>query len=129
MDDRQRDARVRERAYRMWLEEGRPEGRADAHWDMASELVAIEESQRDTLKPNPMEEYANNPTTEQIEPLEVVKNAGEFPTLTDQGEEATFPDRSLVADANEPSLSSDQQQQQPQTQGRRKASAKGARRS
>lgn len=125
MDDRQRDARVRERAYRMWLEEGRPEGRADTHWDMASELVAIEESQRDTLKPNPTEEYANNPTTEQIEPLEVVKNAGEFPTLTDQGEEATYPDRSLVADADEPPLSD----QQAPPQGRRKAAGKGARRS
>jgi hypothetical protein len=106
MDDRQRDARIRERAYRMWLEEGRPEGREHVHWDMASELVAIEESQRDTLQPNPMHEYERNPTTEQIEPLEVVKNAGEFPTLTDQGEEATFPDRDFVEEANEPPLGS-----------------------
>ena len=105
MDDRQRDARIRERAYRLWLDEGRPEGRAEAHWDMATELVAIEENQRDTLKPNPIHEYEDNPTTEQIEPLEIMKNVGEFPTLTDQGEEATFPDRALVEDANEPPLS------------------------
>jgi hypothetical protein len=105
MDDRQREERIRERAYRLWVEEGMPEGRADAHWDMASELVAIEENQRATLKPNPIHEYENNPTTEQIEPLEVVKNAGEFPTLTDQGEEATWPSREFVADANEPPLS------------------------
>ena len=106
MDDRQRDTRIRERAYRLWLEEGRPEGRADAHWDMATELVAIEENQQATLKPNPIHEYEENPTTEQIEPLEVMKNVGEFPTLTDQGEEATFPDRALVAGANEPPLKS-----------------------
>src|SRR6476661_8946716 len=107
MDDRQRDARIRERAYRLWLEEGCPEGRAEAHWDMATELVAIEENQRDTLKPNPIHDYENNPTTEPVEPLDVVKNAGEFPTLTDQGEEATYPDRGFVEDANEPSLSPD----------------------
>jgi hypothetical protein len=106
MDDRQREARIRERAYRLWLEEGRPEGREAAHWDMATELVAIEENQLDTLKPNPIHDYEDNPTTEQIEPLEVMKNVGEFPTLTDQGEEATFPDRDLVADANEAPLRS-----------------------
>jgi hypothetical protein len=105
MDDSEREARIRERAYRLWLEEGRPEGRAEAHWDMASELVAIEENQRDTLKPNPLENE-NNPATEEIESLEVTKNVGEFPTLTDQGEEATFPDRELIAEANEPPLRS-----------------------
>jgi hypothetical protein len=106
MDDRQRDARIRERAYRLWLEEGRPEGRAEAHWDMATELVAIEENQQATLKPNPIHEYEDNPTTEQIEPLEVMKNIGEFPTLTDQGEEATFPDPALVNETSEPPLRS-----------------------
>lgn len=105
MDDKEREQRVRERAYRLWVEEGKPEGRADAHWDMASELVAIEESQRDTLKPNPIYEYEHNPTREQIEPMLVVENAGEFPTLTDQGEEANYPSRDLVADADEPPLS------------------------
>lgn len=34
--------RVRERAYRIWLDEGMPEGRADLHWEIASELVAGE---------------------------------------------------------------------------------------
>lgn len=105
MDDTQREAKIRERAHRMWLEEGKPEGRADTHWDKASELVAIEESQRDTLLPNPREEYENNPTTEPIEPLQAVENVGEFPTLTDQGEEDTFPSRDFVKEADEPPLS------------------------
>jgi len=61
--------RVRERAYRLWQEEGCPEGRADAHRDMACELVAIE----------------------------AVRNLSEFLTLTDQGEQAVFLDRALAA--------------------------------
>ena len=107
MDDRQREQRIRERAYRMWLDEGRPEGRDAAHWDMASELVAIEENQRDTLKPNPIPEWERNPTREQIEPMQVVENVGEFPTLTDKGEEATYPSREFERDADEPPLSAD----------------------
>jgi hypothetical protein len=35
------EQRIRERAYRIWLEEGCPEGREKDHWDMATELVAI----------------------------------------------------------------------------------------
>lgn len=31
--------RVRAVAYALWLEEGRPEGRAEAHWFRAMELV------------------------------------------------------------------------------------------
>ena len=100
-EERDRNERIRERAYRLWLEEGCPEGRADDHWDKASELVAIEESYKDTLKPNPTEAYENSPTGEPVEPLEAVQNLGEFPTLVDQGEEAVFPDRGLAAEADE----------------------------
>ncbi len=96
-DERGHTQRVRERAYQIWLQEGRPDGRADDHWDMANELVAIEENYRDTLKPNPTEDYARFPQGEPIEPIEAVRNLGEFPTLTDQGEEIVFPDRSLAA--------------------------------
>jgi hypothetical protein len=77
------EQRVRERAYRIWLEEGCPEGRELVHWDMATELVAIEDGQRSTLKPI---EKNLGPLGEPIEPVEAVRNAGEFPTLTDQGE-------------------------------------------
>lgn len=98
------EERIRERAYRIWLEEGCPDGRADDHWDKASELVAIEESYRDTLKPNPADAYENSPTGEPVEPIEAVKNLGEFPTLVDQGEEAVFPDRRLAAQADEAPL-------------------------
>jgi len=36
---------------------------------------------------------AMGPTGEPVEPLIAVENAGEFPTLTDQGEEKAYPSR------------------------------------
>ena len=84
------EQRIRERAYRIWLDEGCPEGRELDHWDMATELVAIEDGQRSTLKPI---EQNLGPLGEPIEPVEAVRNAGEFPTLTDQGESQQAPQR------------------------------------
>ena len=98
------EARIRQRAYEIWQQEGRPDNRENEHWDMATELVAIEDNYRDTLKPNPVENYANNPTTEPVEPLEAVRNQGEFPTLTDQGEEINFPDPALMGNRDEAPL-------------------------
>jgi Protein of unknown function (DUF2934) len=89
MDDL--EERVRERAHRLWQQEGCPEGRADAHWEMARELVAIEDNQKQTLKPISPE--SAGPEGEPVEPIEAVENVGEFPTLTDQGEEQTVPKR------------------------------------
>ena len=37
------DGRIRERAYQLWLEQGRPEGREREHWDEAARLVHSEE--------------------------------------------------------------------------------------
>ena len=34
-----RDQRVADLAYRMWEEDGRPEGRAEAHWLRAAVMV------------------------------------------------------------------------------------------
>jgi hypothetical protein len=76
MDDREQ--RIREKAFQLWLEEGQPEGQQERHWALASELVAIEHSQIDTTIPL-AEIHAG-------EPVEALENAGEFPTLTDQGE-------------------------------------------
>ena len=33
------EQRIRAQAHRLWEEEGRPEGRAEAHWDAARRLV------------------------------------------------------------------------------------------
>jgi Protein of unknown function (DUF2934) len=40
-----RNARIQERAYRLWLEEGQPHGRHDEHWHRA-ERELIEEERR-----------------------------------------------------------------------------------
>lgn len=37
-----RERRIRERAYRIWEEEGRPEGRAEHHWRQASQEAGDE---------------------------------------------------------------------------------------
>ena len=81
MDDL--EERIRQRAYRLWVEEGRPKGRENLHWEMAKELIAIEDGQQATLKPI---DAHLGPTGEPVEPVEALVNAGEFPTLTDQGE-------------------------------------------
>jgi hypothetical protein len=36
--DEVREQRLRERAYFIWLEEGRPEGRSEVHWKLACML-------------------------------------------------------------------------------------------
>jgi len=38
-----RDMRIRERAYHLWIDEGRPEGREAVHWNLARAQVAAEE--------------------------------------------------------------------------------------
>jgi hypothetical protein len=98
MDDFEK--RVRERAYKLWQEEGCPEGRADVHWDKARELVAIEENIDITLKLIPRPDDLG-PYGEPIEPIEPARNVGETPTLVDQGEEETIPHRRIDQFAKE----------------------------
>lgn len=90
-EERNRQERIRRRAYELWEAEGRPEGREEAHWDQASELIAIEDNQGLTTQPRPGA-VSIGPEGEPTEPIESVENTGEFPTLTDQGEQ-TFPAR------------------------------------
>lgn len=79
----EREDRIRERAHQLWEEEGRPDGRADAHWFQAKEIVAVEANGEVALKP--VEGASGVPP---VEPIEALTNVGEFPTLTDQGEMA-----------------------------------------
>ena len=82
--ERKREDRIREVAHRIWREEGCPQGRHEQHWQMARDLVAIEEGYEQTLKP--VDEKLG-PYGEPIEEAKVEENLGEFPTLTDQGEQ------------------------------------------
>lgn len=76
-----RDDEIRARAYQLWEEEGRPEGRAEQHWFTAREALSVEENQDTTYRPID--------STPDVEPIEAVENTGEFPALTDQGEQRT----------------------------------------
>jgi hypothetical protein len=38
--DRDRETRIRERAYEIWLREGRPHGRDGEHWQRAAAEIA-----------------------------------------------------------------------------------------
>ncbi|BBK32687.1 DUF2934 family protein [Stella humosa] len=83
-----RQERVRRRAHELWITEGRPEGKAEDHWHAAEELTAHEDKQMLATKPV-------GDAEPKAEPLLAVQNQGEFPTLTDQGEEASYPDPAL----------------------------------
>lgn len=84
-DDTTLDARIRERAHKIWLDEGRPHGREQQHWELARLAVAQEDALASTLRP------AQPPAP--AEPVEAVANQAEFPTLTDQGEAQQVPER------------------------------------
>ena len=45
-DDKERvlDQRIRERAYKIWEDEGRPEGRQEAHWELAKLAIAEQDA-------------------------------------------------------------------------------------
>ncbi len=78
--------RIETRADELWERDGKPEGARDGYLEIAREQIAI----------------AENPTSGQRDPKEAAKpveeslvsviNQGEFPTMTDQGDEQLFPD-------------------------------------
>jgi hypothetical protein len=70
--------RIRNRAHQMWLDEGCPDGKADSHWELAKMAIALEDARPEMLIPVEMPEP---------EPIVAWVNQGEFPTLTDQGEQ------------------------------------------
>ncbi len=81
--DETRHRRIRERAYHMWENEGRPEGRESEFWERARELVGMEESGLSGQKP--VQE-------ERPEEAFLQENLGEFPGLqADQGERLPTP--------------------------------------
>ncbi len=87
------EARIRDKAHKLWEEAGRPEGRAAEHWEKARTLVAIEDD-RTSLKPI---EQASS------EPLEVQDNLGESPgALTNQGERLQVPSEDIATTRTKP---------------------------
>jgi len=72
------EQRTRELAHRLWIEEGQPQGKADTHWELARIAIALEDARPQMQRP------VSGPTAE---PVDAWVNQGEFPTLTDQGEQ------------------------------------------
>jgi hypothetical protein len=46
------EERVRLKAYEIWLNEGKPEGREQRHWEMAREMIGYEDAHLSTLVPS-----------------------------------------------------------------------------
>ena len=91
-DEREREERIRRRAYALWEQEGRPKGRDQVHWDEATELIAIEDNHGTATIPLASSVRRLGPEGEPIEEAEMVRNLGEFPTMTDQAEQTYPPD-------------------------------------
>ena len=84
---------MKKRAYHLWEDAGRPEGRDAEFWEQAKELIGMEENADATLLPNPM----TDPTgaESRAEEAEIQANYGEFPNrFTDQGGRQQTPVRS-----------------------------------
>lgn len=85
-EQKERDGRIRERARQLWADAGKPAAGAEAFEEEAAQLIAIEKAPKaGTI---PLEDSLNTP---EAEPIEAVENQGEFPTLTDQGEDNPAP--------------------------------------
>ncbi|MCR6631579.1 MAG: DUF2934 domain-containing protein [Magnetospirillum sp.] len=87
------DDMIRARAHHIWEREGRPDGRAEDHWQMARNELAIQLDPGLATEPDPAAEREEVDHPEPVEPLEAVENQGSFPTLTDQDEEQGSPRR------------------------------------
>jgi hypothetical protein len=85
------EARVRERAYKLWEENDRPHGRDVELWEMAEELVGMEENPDAGQLPNPT---GTDPALQGVEEADIQENYGEVPgRLTDQGDRSQTPSR------------------------------------
>jgi hypothetical protein len=82
VDDTELQDRIHAKAYQLWEEEGRPDGREMDHWDKARILVAIEEDRTSLIPVAPA----------RLEEGALQSNLGEFPTaMTDQGDRQQTP--------------------------------------
>ena len=90
--DPEREHRIRDRAYHLWVDEGRPHGRHDEFWERASELIGMEDSAGSGQLPNPLTTGANPSLSEPIEEAALQENLGDFPDrLNDENEGSSTP--------------------------------------
>jgi hypothetical protein len=90
-DSPAQQARIRERAYLLWEQDGCPVGRADEFWDRARALIGMEDSAGAGLLPNPQTQEETIPGVV-VDEAVLQDNLGEFPSLmTDQGDRPQTP--------------------------------------
>ena len=80
-----RAARLQKRARQLWEDAGRPAAGPQAYEEEAAQLLAIEAA------PHAGTRSLEDSRHAAVEPLEALENQGEFPTLTDQGEDSPGP--------------------------------------
>ena len=87
------DQRIREHAYRLWEQDGRPHGQDLEYWERARELVGMESNPKAGLMPNPVPPGADRPfEAPLVDEAILEENLGELPSrLTDQGDRAEEP--------------------------------------
>jgi hypothetical protein len=98
--------RLRRKAYSLWEQEGRVAGREDVHWEMARELVAIEDDQLARARPSLSAPGAPE-AGEAIERSESIANAGESSGLAERPQGPRYrepPVASGAADSDRPTV-------------------------
>jgi hypothetical protein len=85
-DDRRLHRETEAVAYALWLDEGRPDGCAQRHWDAAREIVALREAGGGPLLPI-------GEGGEPAEPTLAAENQAVAPGLTDQEDANPVPHR------------------------------------
>lgn len=85
------EKRVRDRAYFLWLQEGKPAGQAENYWERARELEALHSPVG--LEPNPMIAHPSGPPpVDIVDEAALQDNLGEFPDrVADQGDRRATP--------------------------------------
>jgi hypothetical protein len=76
---------IRIEAHKLWLAEGRPEGRADRHWTEAKEIIALRHSFKQTLRP------LADTVADPVEPVLAIENQADLPGLDDLGDSHPVP--------------------------------------
>ncbi|WP_181706208.1 DUF2934 domain-containing protein [Chthonobacter rhizosphaerae] len=73
-----REARIRERAHRIWESEGRPDDRAEVHWSIAARIVdeedaAVVTSESDAVDEGSIESFPASDPPAIVQPITSVK--------------------------------------------------------
>lgn len=87
------EQRIRERAHRLWEQDGQPHGQDLEFWERARELVGMESSPSAGLLPNPVPPGEDRPPAPtRVDEAILEENLGEFPgRFTDQGDRPQSP--------------------------------------